>query len=465
MKSSLRRWVRQMNKAEFTGWKHVLRFSFMQELNQKSYKIFALFLCLISLASMPLMTLINNATSEEVGKSEINIITVYDETGLAIDFGNALEDDRYTDVKIVDDSQVEYEAKVKELEEAKDSKELVIKISYNEEGYFDMLVTVASSTDLGEDDLDSASEDLRLFFNKAKLQSINVTEDQVEYMNKLVETRVETLSEEGEIIDEAGDYMSFDEYSIMFAGIMLGILLITFSGSQVANSVVTEKSTRVIEYLIINIRPMALLIGKVLASMALVFIQFALACAGILISMLINKAIFGAEAASVSDTFGDVMSYIVAVNPITIILSLITLLIGALLYSMFAGVVSASVSKMEQLSEGMKLFQTIAVIGSYMGLALCIMESSAGRNPLFAMICALVPISSPFVIPPLLLLGRINPLIAFISILIMITTTALLFILAARVYETLILYQGQPLSLKNIINIARNKTIENKEEA
>lgn len=53
------------------------------------------------------------------------------------------------------------------------------------------------------------------------------------------------------------------------------MMFINMSGSQIALAIVTEKSTRVVEYLMINVRPMALIVGKIMASLTTVLIQFA----------------------------------------------------------------------------------------------------------------------------------------------------------------------------------------------
>ena len=64
-----------------------------------------------------------------------------------------------------------------------------------------------------------------------------------------------------------------EEYMVLLMGIMIVTMIVSLSGGSIATSIVTEKTTRVVEYLMINVRPMALIVGKILASLVMVFVQ------------------------------------------------------------------------------------------------------------------------------------------------------------------------------------------------
>ena len=135
-----------------------------------------------------------------------------------------------------------------------------------------------------------------------------------------------------------------------------------------------------------------------------------------------------------------------------------------MLYSILAGLAGASVSKMEEMAEGLKLYNVIMVAGSYMGLALCIVLM-LGENPVFTNICCLVPISAPFVVPACLILNKIPLWIGLLGLAMILIIVACLFSFTAKVYESMIFYNGSVMKLKDILQIAKNRrAVERKEE-
>ena len=120
---------------------------------------------------------------------------------------------------------------------------------------------------------------------------------------------------------------------------------------------------------------------------------------------------------------------------------------------------------MEEVAEGMKLFQMTMVIGAYLGIGLCIVLMMGGDNQVFTIVCSLIPISAPFVVPACLLIGKISLGIALVSLVLLLVITALLFSFTAKVYESMIFYNGSVMKLKDILQIAKNrKQVAGKEE-
>ena len=122
-----------MKKSDFTGWREVFRFAFEQGTKQKAYKGFIIFMCILTLASMPVLSLIQSLSKDEgPQKSGVSTVTVYDESGLNIDYAQALADERYQDVKIVSGEAGKFDEHTKKLEESEDSTEIAVHITYEE---------------------------------------------------------------------------------------------------------------------------------------------------------------------------------------------------------------------------------------------------------------------------------------------------------------------------------------------
>lgn len=455
-------------KNNYIGWKNVFCFSLVQGVKEKSYRWLLIITCVILIFSVPVKALFDNRNKQEELPSEITVFTVYDDTGLMIDYGQSLDQSRYENVDIVTSPEISFEEHTKKLEESHNSTELIVHITYEESGYFNLTFVKAGNSDLSDDDADRASEDFQNFFVKAKLNATDVTEEQLAFLNREVNISVESASETGEIItdEQEGEGISFTEYFILLGGITIITFIISFSGGNIATSIVTEKSTKVVEYLMINIRPMALLTGKILAALLLVIIEFAAMGISYVLSLLIKNMIFGGGETQESavENISVVMNSLTGLNPLHILLAFIMIIVGILFYSILAGLAGASVSKMEEITEGMKLFQFVMVAGAYLSMALCIMEIMGSSGGMLHNFCCLFPISSPFIVPAYLVIGKVSIGIALVSVVILSVLTVLLLSFTAKVYESMIFYQGKVLKLKDIIQIAKERNTGKEEK-
>lgn len=448
-----------MRRNEYTGWREVFAFSMKQEVKQKSFKILLVLMCLIILAAVPVSTWLQQRNQGDVEATQVSSLTVYDDTGLNIDYSQALTGERYAQVQMVTAPAEGFEAHVKRLEESQDSTEVIVHVSYEEEGYFNLTFVKAASADLKNEDYDLLTEDFGEFFRDAKIRAVDVSQEQLDFINQPVETKVEYTTEEGEITsEEKEEGISMTEYYVLLAGIVIVMMFVNMSGGQIALSVVTEKSTRVVEYLMINVRPMALIVGKILASLTTVLIQFAAYGISYLLSCGISTALFGAASGSAEpQETSAVLGLLAGVNAGTVGLAAAMILVGVLFYGIIAGLAGASVSKMEEMSEGLKLYQMTMVIGSYVGIFLCIMQMLGNVSDVVVNICCILPLSAPFVVPANLLLGKVGMGTAAISFAVLTLCTAALFSFTAKVYESMIFYNGNVLKLKDILQIAKNR--------
>ncbi len=445
-------------KNDFTGWKDVFQFSFRQGVKQSSYKGFLIFMCVVMLASVPVLSLIQNRNSDREEESRVTVLTIYDKTGLSIDYTQALPQDRYAGVRVVSGTDGTFEEHVKALEESEDSTELLLHIVYEEAGFFNLTFVKAANADLKADDCKSLADDFKSFFVEAKLRAVDVSGEQMAFINQSVDTRVRFTMENGELApeEEGQESISQEEYYILLSGIVVVIMIISVVGSNIATSIVTEKSTRVVEYLMINVRPMALIVGKILASLLMVSIQFAAMGVCYLISMGIGRVLFGTDE-GVGAAASPVLSKFVGLNPGNIILAVVVILLGVLFFSIIAGLAGASVSRLEEMAEGMKIYQIVMMLGSYFGIFMAIMQMFGISNDILLYIGCMLPVSAPFTVPAYLLLGKIGLPAVLVSIVILAAFTALLFHFTSKVYEALIFYNGKVMKVKDIIRIAKNR--------
>ncbi len=462
-----------MKKSDYIGWKDVFSFSLVQGMKQKAYFGFLIVICVVLIFWLPVSSLINSK-EEEAYTSEVTKLTVYDETGLGIDYSKALQDEAYAGVQIVTDSGQSYDAHVKALEGSEESTELVVKLVFDERGLFNVTFVKAAGAALSEEDCDTLAGDFVAFFDDARISAIDVTAEQMDFINQSVETKVEFINETGEVIpqEEKKEGITMEEYMILLMGIMVVTMIVSLSGGSIATSIVTEKTTRVVEYLMINVRPMALIVGKILASLVMVAVQFAAMGISYGISFVLNTLLFGEQNAEALQNSVDGVEIstvgfwkmLLGIEFVDVLVAVAVILAGVMFYSILAGLAGASVSKMEEMAEGLKLYNIIMVAGSYMGIALCIVLM-LGENKLFTNICCLVPISAPFVVPACLILNKIPLWMGLLGLAMILLLVVCLFSFTAKVYESMIFYNGSVMKVKDILQIAKNRrAVERKEE-
>ncbi len=448
-----------MKRSDYAGWKEVFSFSLRQELKQKSFRGLLIVMCVLILVFVPVSTWLGQRGEEQEKDTEVSLLTIYDETGLNIDYTHALEGERYAAMQVVRVPGEGFEEHVKALEESEDSTELIVHIAYEEAGYFNLTFVKAATADLKDKDCDKLTQDFTDFFQDARISAVDVSPEQMEFINQPVETRIEHTTPEGEIApEEEGEGISMTEYYVLLGGIVVVMLIVNMGGGQIAFSIVTEKSTRVVEYLMINVRPMALILGKILAALSTVMIQFATYGICYLISCGISGVLFGSGGAG-AEQAPALEALFTGVNVGTVLLAVVMILAGVFFYSIVAGLAGASVSKMEEMAEGLKLYQMFLVIGSYIGIFLCIMQMLGKVSQTVVDICCIIPLSAPFVMPANLLLGKLSMSVALISLAVVILSTAGLFSFTAKVYESMIFYNGNVLKLKDILQIAKNRRL------
>lgn len=472
-----------MKRNDYIGWQEVFRFSLTQGLKEKAYYGSLIFFAVILILLQPVISLFQSFGDDgEAYHSEVTALTVYDETGLGIDYSQALTGEGFEDVVIHTDSAMTYEehvklledsAKAKEDKEAAKSTELIVHLTYEDEGYFNMTFVKASNAALSEEDCEKVADTFLAFFDEARIEAIEVTPEQLAFLNKAVDTKLEYVTEAGEIVpeEEKAEGISMEEYMILLVGITVVTMIISLSGGSVATSIVTEKSTRVVEYLMINIRPMALIVGKILSCLVLVVIQFAVMGISYGISVILNLMLFGSKEIKAEGTvaagtveMSAVMELLSGITLPKVLVAVAVILGGVLFYCILAGLAGASVSKLEEITEGLKLYNMVMVAGSYLGIAMCIVLMTGGDNQLFVTICSLLPISAPFVVPACVLLNKISMTIALISMVLVLVLTVLLFAFTSKVYESMIFYNGTVLKLQDILAIAKNRSQAERKE-
>lgn len=453
-----------MKISNIKGWKDIYSFTLIQTIKNKTFLVSFIILIVLGLISMPLVNLITSSGDDfdSTKKNPIEQVYVLNESAVTdLDFSGVAEQETLKHIKFrsTDES---YDDLLKRIDE-KENTSVVLHIT-EESGVNYIELVRASKGDVSKAYLQMLGTEIQTCFELSKLEQSGITDEQYAMVKSEISTGVYQADEDGKEVVEEDTSISQNDYWFIYAVLFVVMMINVMSGSQVATSIVSDKSSKVVETLLISVKPLAIIVGKVLAMLTAVIGQMVCLIVVIVISAVCNtKVVAGGmlgETVSGVDTTTMLSQYLNAnilhnFNFINIILCLIVIGLGLILYGTFAGLAGATVSRLEEASEGLTLFSFVNIIGAYIGMGAASSLVEVGENAFvtFALIC---PISSPFILPGAVLLGKCNVGLIAIAILCQVIFISLLFRFVARVYEVLILHNGNRIGLKELFALSKS---------
>lgn len=222
---------------------------------------------------------------------------------------------------------------------------------------------------------------------------------------------------------------------------MLVFFAIYYYGYGVAMSVATEKTSRVMETLIVSAKPSRILLGKCLGMGALGLCQYA----GILAFAAICYSIFIPG----DFTLMGMPLSLAAFTPASAILMLVYFILGYALYAMLNAVCGAMVSKIEDLNSAMMPVMLIEMLCFYVAYFTAISGSGEG---LFQKIAMYIPFCSPFIMPFKLLNSDVSAGSIVISIAALVAAIVVVAVISMRIYSASVLHYGKRMKWKDAYN-------------
>lgn len=271
-----------------------------------------------------------------------------------------------------------------------------------------------------------------------------------------------------------GDTSSSNTAFAIAAGFVFTFLIYMFVmsyGGMVMQSVMEEKTNRIVELMVSSVKPFQLMMGKIVGISLVGFVQ--LAIWGVMLVVILTGAsmAFGVSNADMMQTSSMAMAtpsaQAISAAPsetqemLTALLNLpyaelgvcfvLYFIGGYLLYASFFAAIGASVNEQEDSSQFMMPIVLIMVFGLYAA-----MGSAENTNGPLAFWASLFPLTSPIV-----MMVRIPfnvPLWEEVLSLVILYATALFFIwCSARIYRVGILMYGKKPSIKEMIKWMRYK--------
>jgi ABC-2 type transport system permease protein len=220
-------------------------------------------------------------------------------------------------------------------------------------------------------------------------------------------------------------------------GIVAGILIyvsLLLNGQSVAQGVVEEKSSRVVELLLATIRPWQLMVGKVLGIGVVGLLQIlAIGVAGVLAG-LATKVLTISTTAAIGTVAWLIAWY----------------LLGFFMYAVVFAGLGALVSRQEDVT-GVVAPASTFLIAAYV-LGSTILPSDPGNH--LIEVLSIVPVFAPVLMPMRLAMGGVPAWEAILAVLLVAALIPALIWVTARVYRNAVLRTGARVKLRHALHPA-----------
>ena len=406
---------------DLSGTGQVYRFTLSQLLKSRANRVTLIIMVLLAAVSMPLTALLGGETPETSDTAGLASVRVDNRTDLVLDFSG---DAYWADTNFSADAG---------------EPDAVVTITGDETGY-QVAVVGSEAADAGE--LSQLAETARQAVRDACLQAAGLSSRQLEAL---------TASTGEEDSHEDGFWVQYG-YSI------LAMILCLMSASYVIRAVVEEKDSRLVELLLVSVKPMALLAGKILAVMAFTFGWLLAMLAGLGVSCGLTAGLMGPGVlqkqlsgllAAVPRVQEDLWQ---AVGVLLVLL--VSLGLGYLTMSLIGGVAGACCSGMEEAGEATGPVMLLTMTGY---LASCVVGAvSSGPVAVFSTLC---PVVSIFCAPVQFAGGNVSFWLVLASWAIQAAVIWGLLTLASRVYAGLIVHRGSRVKLRELMSMAKGGAV------
>lgn len=406
---------------DLSGTGQVYRFTLSQLLKSRANRVTLIIMVLLAAVSMPLTALLGGETPETSDTAGLTSVRVDNRTDLALDFSG----DAYW-------ADTDFSAGAGESD-------AVVTITGDETGY-QVAVVGSETADAGE--LSQLAETARQAVRDACLQAAGLSSRQLEAL---------TASTGEEDSHEEGFWVQYG-YSI------LAMILCLMSASYVIRAVVEEKDSRLVELLLVSVKPMALLAGKILAVMAFTFGWLLAMLAGLGVSCGLTAGLMG------PGVLQKQLSGLLAAVPRVqedlwqaagvLLVLLVSLGLGYLTMSLIGGVAGACCSGMEEAGEATGPVMLLTMAGY---LASCVVGAvPSGPVAVFSTLC---PVVSIFCAPVQFAGGNVSFWLVLASWAIQAAVIWGLLTLASRVYAGLIVHRGSRVKLRELMSMAKGGAV------
>ncbi|MBR4514569.1 MAG: ABC transporter permease [Lachnospiraceae bacterium] len=262
---------------------------------------------------------------------------------------------------------------------------------------------------------------------------------------------------DSEALDEKNnkDILTVFNMILIYVTIMVVYFVVLYYGNSISQTVVMEKSSKLMDTMLVSVSPNSLIFGKMLGVLAAGFIQFFAWVAGAAVGIIAGVKCYEAIAPDNSSmiitffkSFGKMGLFTIG----DILIAVLMLIFGIVFYCSLSAIGGSISSTKEEAAANQGVFVMLLVISFY---AVLILGSNTTDVPTWLY---LFPGTSAMMLPAAVCTGMISPLLALAGLGITVVCTLLLLLLAGKLYTMMALYSGKKLNIGSALKMVFSKS-------
>ncbi len=433
MRSLWKRWgpAMKMRENALAGTGKVFRFSLQQYFKSAATYVM-LGIMMLGAAGSVLMMSLGMSRGEEMG-SDAKTVYILNESPYAIDPAGMPE---YVQAALTEESM---EDALQRLDKG-ETDGVAIRIAMD--GETDMWKATAytgEKSEVTQGEAQNLAACCAALVEEARYAALGVSPMQMGIALAPVSTSVESeedyRAEENED-DQSARQVGGSAYSILI------FMLVSFSTSFIVRAVVQEKSSKLVELLMVSVKPLALITGKILAAMCLVVAGMLCSGLGLVLARTVMK-LLGKGSGMATAGLGSLLQ---GLNGPGVLAVLVSVLLGYLSYAIIAGISGACCSTETESDSASSGAMLISMVGYMAGMATAWMKAGTAIRVL-----CVIPFVSVYIAPSRFLMGDIGFGWLALGWLLQALVALLLVKLCAAVYGALMIHKGERVKPKQIL--------------
>lgn len=349
------------------------------------------------------------------------------------------------------------------LEEAKKTAQenTLSQASNGSQNGYQMHLLLPDNTSLSEGDAGDLESFLQANFQIILLQKSGIDPAAAAELLVPATTEVTTVGEEALSETEAALESMREVLGMLlpYLNIMILYFLVLFYGQGVANNVIMEKTSKLMDTFLVAVKPTVMVFGKVLAVTAASMLQFVIVAASLIGGFAAGSALvrmINPDSDMLLLLFFDSLSEFQGVLTVPgILLAVVMMVSGFFLYCSLSAIGGSAAGKPKDLSSTNVVFTTVLIVSFLAALyagGIGSMDSGA-----FAKWLDFVPFTSILVTPSRIMLGEVSLGMGFVSLLLVLIVSVLCLLLAGKVYRMMALYKGNPPTPAKLMKMLKEK--------
>lgn len=240
---------------------------------------------------------------------------------------------------------------------------------------------------------------------------------------------------------------------LTYVAIIIIYMVIIFYGNSILQNIVLEKSSKLMDTMLISVSPESLVFGKMLAILSSGLLQLLVwligLVGGLVAGVKIFTSMFNVQLSVI--TFLRSFSELGLFKPVNVIVGILALIFGIIMYASLSAVAGAISSSTEEAASNNGLFIMLLLFSFYAVLFKGLNTANV------ATYLYLIPFTSAMVLPSGICSGVISTGLGIAGLAILIASSLVFIILAGKLYKMMSLYKGNKVTITKALKMLAGK--------